>query len=107
MHPHLTHALQQQLDRWQKFAPCLGSNVAILDARHGHWSGAAGWREVEAVTPMPTGARFYIYSITKTFLAARLLQLDIELHQPIWVYLQRPVLPDGVTVRRLLNQTMR
>jgi hypothetical protein len=26
----------------QKFAPCLGSKVAIRDGRHGSWSSAAG-----------------------------------------------------------------
>jgi D-alanyl-D-alanine carboxypeptidase len=101
----LTHALQRQLDRWQKFAPCLGSNAAIIDGRHGTWSGAAGCREIEVGDPMPTGASFYIYSITKTFVAARLLQHDIDLDRPITAYLNVSELPQGVTVRRLLNHT--
>src|SRR5258707_6237483 len=101
----LAQALQHQLDRWQKFAPCLGSNVAIIDGRHGRWSGAAGYRDIETTAPMPAGARFYIYSITKIFVAARLLQLDIDLDRPISAYLKGLVLREAVTVRRLLNHT--
>jgi D-alanyl-D-alanine carboxypeptidase len=105
MDHQLTRALQHQLERSQKFAPCLGCNVAIIDGLHGSWSGAAGYREIEAGEPMPTDACFYIYSITKTFVAARLLQLDIDLDCPISAFLKEPALPEGVTVRRLLNHT--
>jgi len=105
MDHQLTLALQRQFDCWQKFAPCLGSNVAIIDGRHGCWSGAAGYREIEAYEPMPAGASFYIYSITKAFVAARLLQLDIALDRPISAYLPELALPDAVTVRRLLTHT--
>jgi D-alanyl-D-alanine carboxypeptidase len=105
MDPQLCQALQRQLDRWQKFAPCLGSNVTVIDGRHGVWSSAAGWRDAEADAPMLAGARFYIFSITKTFVAARLLQLGIKLDSPITAYLTQLPLPDGVTIRRLLNHT--
>jgi D-alanyl-D-alanine carboxypeptidase len=54
---------------------------------------------------MPSGASFYIYSITKTFVAARLLQHDIDLDRPISAYLSGLALPEGVTVQRLLNHT--
>lgn len=101
----LTHALQTALDRWQKFAPCLGSNAAIIDARLGAWSGAAGQRAIEPDAPMPAGARFYIYSITKTFVAACLLRLGVALDRPISAYLTRVTLPQDVTIRRLLNHT--
>lgn len=101
----LNQALQRQLDRWQRFAPCLGSNAAIIDGRHGSWSGAAGWRDIDSDAPMPVGARFYIYSITKTFVAACLLRLGIALDRPVSACLRAPALPDGVTIRRLLNHT--
>jgi D-alanyl-D-alanine carboxypeptidase len=102
---NLSRALQDTHDRWQKAAPCLGSNVAIIDARHGRWSGTAGWRTIDDDAPMPIGASFYIYSVTKTFVATRLLQLGVALDRPISSYLAAPALPDGVTVRRLLNHT--
>jgi D-alanyl-D-alanine carboxypeptidase len=110
MDQQLSLALQHQYDRWQKFAPCLGSNVAILDGEHGSWSAATGYQEIKTCAPMPAGASFYIYSITKTFVAARVLQLDIELDRPISAYLkglglEGSRLPEGVTVRRLLNHT--
>lgn len=106
MDPRLTGALQRQLDHWQRFAPCLGCNVAVIDGRHGVWSGAAGWRDPgDSDVPMPAGARFYIYSITKTFVAAHLLQRGLALDNPITAYLPHLALPDGVTIRRLLNHT--
>jgi len=105
MKPTLAQALQRALSRWQNCAPCPGSNVAIIDGRHGAWSAAAGWRDPDGETAMPDGARFYIYSITKSCVAARLLQLGIALDRPISAYLPSPALPDGVTVRRLLNHS--
>lgn len=105
MDNRLEMALGRQLAQSHRFLPCLGVNAAIIDGRHGTWSGAAGWRESGRDTPMPDGARFYVYSLTKTFVAARLLQLNIDLDCPLSVHMAEPSLPEGVTVRRLLNHT--
>ena len=101
----LAQTLQRQLERWQRFAPCLGVNVAVADGRRGVWSGAAGGRDIESDAPMPADALFYIYSITKTFVAAWLLRSGIDLDRPIAATLENLAVPDGVTVRRLLNHT--
>lgn len=105
MDGQLQTALTEQLRQSQRFTPCLGVNVAIIDEHHGTWTGAAGWRKDGGEAPMPDGARFYIYSVTKTFVAARLLQVGIDIDQPYSAYLADPALPDTVTVRRLLNHT--
>jgi D-alanyl-D-alanine carboxypeptidase len=58
---------------------------------------------------MRTGGKFYIYSITKTFTAVRILQLTeagaLDLDAPISSYLRDTQLSDRITVRRLLNHT--
>lgn len=105
MDGRLQTALMEQLRQSQRFTPCLGVNAAIIDGRHGTWTGAAGWRESGGEAPMPDGARFYIYSVTKTFIAARLLQLGIDIDRPYSACHAIPALPDEVTVRRLLNHT--
>jgi len=76
---------------------------------HGNWTGASGYADVETKTPMSLGARFYIYSITKSFTAVRVLQLAeqslFSLDDPIASYLSELSFPPGVTIRRLLNHT--
>lgn len=105
MDEHLQAALLARLRQSQRFMSCLGVNVAIIDGHHGTWTGAAGWREDDGEAPMPDGACFYIYSVTKTFIAARLLQLGIDIDRPYSAYHAVAALPDTVTVRRLLNHT--
>ncbi len=104
-----SRALQNALDRWQLFSPCLGANVTIEDSLRGHWTGASGHADVETKSPMPPGAKFYIYSITKSFTAVRVIQLAeqslFSLDDPVASHLTEPALPSGVTLRRLLNHT--
>lgn len=105
----LRAALQRTLDRWQRFAPCAGSNVSVVDAALGSWHGASGLADVDAGTPMPRAARCYVYSITKTFIAARVLQLvergALGLDEPLVGRLPECGCAPEVTVRRLLNHT--
>jgi D-alanyl-D-alanine carboxypeptidase len=105
----LEATLQRALDRWVLFGPSLGVDVTIDDALHGTWHGAGGYAEVETRSPMAVNAKCYIYSITKTFTAVRILQLAesgaLSLDSPITTYLPGLPFPPGVTIRRLLNHT--
>lgn len=109
MNATLQERLQKQLDRWQLFARCPGSTVTLLDSMLGSWNGASGYANVDTMEPMPIGAQCYIYSITKTFTAIRILQLvetgAVILTDPITRYLPELSLPPTITVRRLLNHT--
>lgn len=109
MNDGLSQALQDQLNLWQLFAPCLGANATIMDSVLGTWSAASGYENVETKAPMPVGGLFYIYSITKTFTAVRVLQLAeqgaFSLDDPITRHLQELTLPSTVTIRRLLNHS--
>ena len=105
----LASQLQERLDRWLLFAPCLGITVTLDDGKYGRWQGASGYAEVESLTPMLVNGRCYIYSITKTFTAVRVLQLVtqgyVDLDAPVIDYLSDLDLPPTVTIRRLLNHT--
>jgi D-alanyl-D-alanine carboxypeptidase len=109
MNNGLSQALQDQLNLWQLFAPCIGANATIIDSAFGTWSAASGFAEVKTKALMPIGGLFYVYSITKTFTAIRVLQLAeqgaFSLDDPVVRHLREVALPSTVTIRRLLNHT--
>src|SRR5258708_8630444 len=78
MDRRLTQALQQQLDRCQKLAPCLGSNVTITHARHGTWSGAPAWLHIEIHAPMPVGSFIFPSPTPQPSPPARLPHLPLS-----------------------------
>ncbi len=86
-----------------------GAPGALTRIDEGHRSHhvATGEADTAARTPMDTGRRFRVGSVSKTFTAVVLLQLAaegrIELDAPANRYLPEP-LPDGrITVRHLLS----
>ncbi len=99
-------ALQNHLNQSLHFEACIGVNVAISDEKYGFWSGSAGYSDLDARFHMGA-SRFYIYSITKTLVAACLLLLMqdglIDLDEPVTKYLRELPFPETVTLRRLLN----
>ncbi|MFJ8041161.1 serine hydrolase domain-containing protein [Kitasatospora sp. NPDC096147] len=74
------------------------------------WQGAAGKADLDRGTPARADGRFRIGSVTKTFVATVLLQLEaerrVDLDAPVERYLPGTV-PNGrnITVRQLLNHT--
>jgi D-alanyl-D-alanine carboxypeptidase len=89
-----------------RFEPCIGANVAISDEKYGFWSGSIGYSDLDGHIEMGA-SRFYIYSITKTFVAAYLLLLMqdglVDLDEPVTKWLKELPFPETVTLRRLLN----
>ena len=87
-----------------------GVAAVTSDAGQPGWRMAAGLADIPAAMPMRPNDQFRIASITKTFVAAVVLQLVTEhrlaLDQPIAGLLPEPV-PDAgqITVRELLNHT--
>lgn len=102
-------ALQNTFDRWHLAAPCFGANLSIDHAELGRCDLATGLSDPDTHAPMPPLAPSYVYSITKTFTAIRVLQLVEQglcsLDDPISRYLPNPELPAAVVLRRLLNHT--
>ncbi|MEH6549900.1 MAG: serine hydrolase domain-containing protein [Pseudomonadales bacterium] len=107
-HP-LSLELEATLQYWQNFAPCLGANVAIYDARHGYWDSASGYAEPNSEEKLASGECFYIYSITKTFTAVVVMRLIeeglISLDDAICEHFPETALADNISIRHLLNHT--
>lgn len=70
---------------------------------------AAGFRDLEKTAALDPGARFYIYSVTKSLIASVILMLVeqgcLALDSPVQDYLPGLVLEHTVTLRQLLNHT--
>lgn len=102
-------ALQRALDDWLPFAPCLGANVSLYDAKYGAWHGSTGWRTLHPRVELEPEQDAYIYSITKSFTAtlAMLLVEDkrLALDTPANSYLDGIELAPQITVRQLLNHS--
>ncbi len=86
-----------------------GVGVAVTIDGKMALAGGIGSRDLRGHEPLPDDARFYIYSITKTLLAALTLQLverdRIGLDLPVQEYLTDYPLTTPMTVRQVLNHT--
>ncbi|MDC9622664.1 serine hydrolase [Xenorhabdus sp. XENO-7] len=104
-----TVALQRALDNWLLFSPCLGVNVTLSDSLGNHWHSASGFEQFENKTEMKALQQCYIYSITKTFTAIRILQLveqeKLALDSRLTEILGHCGLDPTITIRQLLNHT--
>jgi D-alanyl-D-alanine carboxypeptidase len=96
--------IQEQLDA----AGAPGAAIALsLDGDV--WSAGVGHTDLERCTPMPAGARFSIYSITKTIIATILVRLvedrALTLDDPIQDFLLELPIETPVSIRQVLNHT--
>lgn len=86
-----------------------GAAFAVLVDGQPVISSAAGYARQDQSAPLDPAARFPIYSITKTLIAAVTLQLAeqdrLRLDAPVQAYLPALALPAPVTLRQLLNHT--
>jgi D-alanyl-D-alanine carboxypeptidase len=86
-----------------------GAGCAVLVDGEAVFAGGVGWRDLERQHPLEGGARFYIYSLTKSLLAAAILQRveagQVDLDSPVQDYLPGLALERPVTLRQLLNHT--
>ncbi|MFI7233239.1 serine hydrolase domain-containing protein [Nonomuraea angiospora] len=101
--PELQKAVQAFVD-----AGFLGVQVRVHDER-GEWAGSAGARKLGASAKPPLDGRFWVGSVTKTFVATVVLQLvaegEIGLDAPVAGYLPELGLDRRITVRMLLQHT--
>jgi len=112
--PAFAASLQTALDRMVKVLhyPALSAAVILPDGTS--WSGAAGKADVAAGTPATPDTSFAAASITKTFIAALVLELVqdgvLSLDDPIGKWLPQlkgdaRFAADRVTIRQLLDHT--
>ncbi|WP_030548454.1 serine hydrolase [Streptomyces albus] len=111
-HGHGHEATQKALDAQVE----LGLPGVLFQAagRHGVWNGSSGVADLETERPRLPQDRFRVGSITKTFVATVLLQLEserrIDLDDTVEKWLPGVVRGNGhdgrkITVRQLLNHT--
>jgi D-alanyl-D-alanine carboxypeptidase len=112
--PELAAKLQASLEDFvtELHYPALAAAVILPDGSS--WSGAAGKADVEANVPATPDTSFAIGSITKTFIAALVLELAhdgmLSLDDPIAKWLPELAgdarfMADRVTIRQLLDHT--
>ena len=100
-------ALQGVLDRAKERRRIPGLAGSVVFADGSSWAGAAGLADVPKATEVTQNTRFAVGSITKTFVAALVMQLveeqRIALEDPLSRYV--PDFPNGakITLRQLLS----
>lgn len=98
--------LERIIERSPERIPAPGLTIAVRFPDGRIWSGAAGARRLSPERPMEPGTVFAIASITKTFVAARVLQLveegRVDLDERVARYLPGMPAARPVTVRQLL-----
>lgn len=107
--PPLAARLQQILDRDRAAQGIPGAAAAVVVRGRVAWVGTAGLADVRGRVPVRPDTRFAIASVTKPFVAQRVVQLAasgvLGLDDPLsrWV----PRFPNArrITLRELLNQT--
>ncbi|MBD3309333.1 serine hydrolase [candidate division KSB3 bacterium] len=103
----ITNELQAALDEWRVSSEIAGAVLAIDVPGQGTMTCVSGVSDREAGTPLTPQDRFRIGSITKTFVAAMVLQLAQEgrltLDDPLSAYV--PDFPNAqhITIRHLLS----
>jgi D-alanyl-D-alanine carboxypeptidase len=101
--------LQQTLDQARVRAKVPGAAAAVIVDGQGEWTGASGKADLGSGEPVTPETLFGIGSVTKSFVAALVLELDEEGLLSIDDRLSRwlPAYPraDRITLRQLLNHT--
>ena len=91
-----------------------GVAIAIYSEKDGWWAGAEGYEKVETKSPMQNDNLQYLQSVSKTYMAVAILQLQeqgkIALDVPITKYLPAKYAKHirnaaSITVKMLLNHT--
>ena len=86
-----------------------GIQYLVVDGTSARLDAAGGWADVAGRRPLRPDTTTMIYSMTKTFTAAAVLQLvergAVALEEPASTYLPGFPYGDRVTVRHLLSQT--
>ena len=107
--PPLAERLQQTLDRERAAQHIPGAAAAVVRNGRVEWVGASGLADVEAGARVHEDTEFAIASVTKPFVAQRVLELAdagaLRLDDPLSRWLPRVRGVRGVKLRQLLDHT--
>jgi D-alanyl-D-alanine carboxypeptidase len=102
-------ALQARLAELRKRYTMPGVSVTIIWPDGRSWSGVSGWANLKTRMPVYGGTAFAIGSVTKTFMAALILDLAEErrlsLNDRVRRWLPTARVSSSVTIRQLLDHT--
>lgn len=104
----LSDTLQKALEEAAEFQGADGISASLYISERCHWEGTAGVTKQDHGTPIDSNMLFGFASITKTFVAAIVLQLVEEnrlgLDDSLGKWLKKhPNIDENITVRQLLN----
>ncbi len=104
-----TAALQTRLAELRKKYSAPGVSVTIIWPDGRRWSGVSGWANLRNRVPVSGGTAFAIGSVTKTFMAALILDLAeerrISLDDRVRRWLPTARVSWAVTIRQMLDHT--
>ncbi|MEA5449010.1 serine hydrolase domain-containing protein [Leptolyngbya sp. CCNP1308] len=105
LHDRVNLAVKQTLDR----AHMPGATLSVCVAGQPILQIAVGYRDRGRVQPLAMDAHFYIYSVTKSLIAAAVLKLvkrgQLELDAPIQHYWPDFAIAAPITLRQILSHT--
>lgn len=104
----LSDALQKALEESAKIQKADAISASVYISDRCYWEGTAGITKPEPGVPVEPDMLFSFASITKTFVAAIVLQLveesTLELDDPLGKWLEQyPNIDTNITIRQLLN----
>jgi D-alanyl-D-alanine carboxypeptidase len=101
-------AYEAAIDAARSAASAYGVTAAVVSGGELVWSGAAGVRR-DGKTPLGASDALVIGSVTKTFIAATVLQLaqerSLRLSDPVTRYLPEAPIDDAITIHQLLDHS--
>ncbi|MDH3760555.1 MAG: beta-lactamase family protein [Gammaproteobacteria bacterium] len=106
--PQLSDVLQKALEKAARFQEADGISASLFISDRCHWQGSTGVTGQDPNTAVESDMLFGFGSITKTFVAAVVLQLAEEnrlgLEDPLEKWLEKyPNIDSKITIRQLLN----
>ena len=106
--PQLSNILQKALEQSDRFQEADSISASLYISDRCHWEGTIGTTKQDHRIPVETKMLFGFGSITKTFVAAIVLQLVeeniLDLEDPLGRWLEQyPNINSNLTIRQLLN----
>jgi D-alanyl-D-alanine carboxypeptidase len=104
----LSSKLQNQLDQFRSQYQFIGMSTAIISDEYGHWTGTSGFSQESGNNSIASDMIFGIGSVTKTYIATLVMQLEDEgilsINDSLYHWLPSyPNIDSTVTIKQLLK----
>jgi D-alanyl-D-alanine carboxypeptidase len=104
----LSSKLQNELDQFRSQSQFVGMSAAIISDEYGTWTGASGFSQESSNKVITSDMIFGIGSVTKTYIATLLMQLEDEgilsINDSLYHWLPSyPNIDSTITIKQLLK----